>query len=258
MIEFDSGPPPALAELFAQAPDYSPYKEHFWYDWGPVFYRGRLDDSARVLCIASDPGPTERVALRTLVGDAGQRVQGFLTKLGLTRSYTCLNAFIYALFPSHSSQAPQILSDPNQQLWRNQLYTRAKGPNVQAILAFGTNAQMAVDQWDAKGKVPVFKVPHPSSRDPQKLIDDWRAAVVQLRAIVTPDSDGDPSVSNYGATFTEADYTRIPLRDLPFGVPSWFGDDSWGRTGTPRHDNSVSRPAQDDRHTLIWIAPQGA
>ena len=72
MIEFDPGPPSAFAELFAQAPDYAPYKEHFWYDWGPVFYRGRLDDSARVLCIASDPGPTERIALRVLVGETGK------------------------------------------------------------------------------------------------------------------------------------------------------------------------------------------
>jgi uracil-DNA glycosylase len=34
-----------------------------------------LDRSAKVLCIASDPGPTERIVGRTLVGDAGQRVQ---------------------------------------------------------------------------------------------------------------------------------------------------------------------------------------
>src|SRR5712692_6259608 len=136
MIEFDPGPPPEFAQLFAQAPDYGPFKQHFWYDWGPVFYRGRLDGSSRLLCIASDPGPTERVALRTLVGDAGQRVQGFMTKLGLTRSYICLNAFIYALFPSHAANAPQILSDPIQKNWRNELYTKAKGPNVQAIIAF--------------------------------------------------------------------------------------------------------------------------
>src|SRR6266581_586882 len=88
MIEFDPGPSPEFAELFAQAPDYGPYKHHFWGDWGPIFYRGRLDGSARLLCIASDPGATERIAARTLVGNAGQRVQGFLAKLGLTRS-TC-------------------------------------------------------------------------------------------------------------------------------------------------------------------------
>ena len=58
------------------------HRDLFWYDWGPVFYRGRLNGTARLLGIASDPGPTERVVCRTLVGDAGQRVQGFLTSSG--------------------------------------------------------------------------------------------------------------------------------------------------------------------------------
>src|SRR6266705_4263220 len=134
MIEFDPGPPADFATIFSQLPDYSPFKAAFWYDWGPIFYRGRLDGSARVLCIASDPGPTERVANRTLIGDAGQRVQGFLTKLGLTRSYLCLNAFAYALFPSHASEGLKILKDPGQLAWRNSLYDKAKGANIQAII----------------------------------------------------------------------------------------------------------------------------
>src|SRR2546427_9398110 len=122
MPQFDPGPSPAFAKFFAAAPDYAPVREHFWYDWGPVFYRGRTDGSARLLCIASDPGPTERVAGRTLVGDAGQRVQGFLAKLGLTRSYLCFNAFIYPLFPSHGPQAPSVLADPTINAWRNPLF----------------------------------------------------------------------------------------------------------------------------------------
>jgi hypothetical protein len=119
MTEFDPGPPPEIAEIFARVPDYAPFKEHFWYDWGPVFYRGRLDGSARVLCVASDPGPTERVAMRTLVGDAGQRVQGFLAKIGLSRSYLCLNAFALALHPSSFWEGPEILRDEDQMEWRN-------------------------------------------------------------------------------------------------------------------------------------------
>lgn len=114
MVEFDPGPPPAFASLFASVPDHEPHREHFWIDWGPIFYRGRLDGTARILCIASDPGATERIAGRTLVGDAGQRVQGFLTKLGLTRSYLCLNAFAYGMFPSHFFQADEILAEEEQ------------------------------------------------------------------------------------------------------------------------------------------------
>src|SRR5919202_4175735 len=120
-MEFDACPPQEFAEIFARSPNYRPYKEHFWYDWGPIFYRGRLDGSARVLCVASDPGPTERVAMRTLVGDAGQRVQGFLAKLGLTRSYVCLNAFAYALHPSWGWSADELLAEPAAAAWREEL-----------------------------------------------------------------------------------------------------------------------------------------
>jgi hypothetical protein len=75
---------------------------------------------------------------------------------------------------------------------------------------------------------------------------------------VTPDPGGDPTLPNYGASFKETDYARIPPRDLPFGGPSWLGDDSWGRKAKPRHNNSVDRPSPDDKHTLRWIAPKGA
>src|SRR3546814_1553331 len=115
MIEFDKGPLQPFARIFAACPDYGELKRHFWYDWGPIFHRGRTNGSARVLCIASDPGATERIAARTLVGDAGQRVQGFLAKLGLTRSYLLLNAFSYALIPSQASQGDNVLSQRSEE-----------------------------------------------------------------------------------------------------------------------------------------------
>jgi hypothetical protein len=254
--EFDSGPPSQFAALFAQTPDYSPFKTLFWFDWGPVFYRGRLDGSAKVLCIASDPGATERIANRTLVGDAGQRVQGFLKKIGLTRSYVCLNAFAYALIPSKAKDADVVLRASEHVTWRNRLYDLAKGVHVAAIIAFGGEAQQAVNLWTGKGNTPVLSLPHPSSRDPKKLIDAWRASVVQLRPIVPPDADGIPYPPNYGPQFLETDYERIPARDLPFGVPIWFGDDAWLRKKSQNVEHSsVNRPKPDDRHTLIWKAP---
>jgi hypothetical protein len=262
-MEYDPGPPPAVADIFSQLPSYEPFKQHYWFDWGPIFYRGRLDGSARVLCIASDPGPTERIAHRTLVGDAGQRVQGLLTKVGLTRSYLCLNAHAYALFPSAGAAGLTVLADPGLTQWRNNLFGHVKGPNLQAVIAFGQQAQKAVDLWPGIGAVHRFDVPHPSSHDPKALLDAWRVLVTQLRAAVTPDADGTTTGPNYGATFAEADYARIPARDLPFGVPNWLGDDSWGRQAHPAHGDAVSRPGAsgkvtslaDSRHTLIWIAP---
>jgi hypothetical protein len=253
--EFDPGPPPPFDDLFDRLPDYGPFREHFWFDWGPVFYRGRLDGTARLLCVASDPGATERIAARTLVGDAGQRVQGFLSRLGLTRSYLCLNAFAYGLFPSHGFDVDDVLADQDIRDWRNAVFDAARTPSVVAVVAFGRLARQAVDLWPGRAGLPVIEVAHPSSHVAKRLLDEWRAAVEQLRGLVPPDADGDNSGPNYGAKFLERDYAPIPRRDLPFGVPDWLGDDAWGRKATPPQRSSVSRPVPDDRHTLIWRAP---
>ena len=257
MSEFDRGPSAQLARLFDRLPD-PPVTSDFWFDWGPVFYRGRLDGSARVLCVASDPGPTERIAGRSLVGNAGQRVQGLLGKLGLTRSYVCLNAWAHALHPARAQSAEQRLDDPEQLSWRNALYDAATGPALEAVIAFGGMAQAAVALWSGRpAGVPVVEVVHPSSRSEDRLLDEWRAAVAQLREVVTPDDDGDPTLPNYGDDFLERDHAAIPRRDLPFGAPAFLGDDAWVRA-SGRAQNSVRRPSPDDGHTLIWTAPETA
>jgi hypothetical protein len=249
---YDPGPPATIAEILSRAPA-PPDADAFWGDWGPIFYRGRLDGSARLLCIASDPGATERIAGRTLVGNAGQRVQGFLAKLGLTRSYLCLNAFGYALMPARSDDAPALLAHQDQLLWRNELYDAVVSSHLQAIVAFGVNARVAVKLWSSKPALPVIEVPHPTSHDEHALLTQWRAAIEQLRTLVQPDVQ--PTLPNYGDAFAEADYAAIPRADLPFGVPAFLGDDAWARARTPPLHGTVSRPKPDDRHTLIWIAP---
>jgi hypothetical protein len=256
MSEFDHGPPAQLAALFNDVPD-PPVAEDFWFDWGPIFYRGRLDGSARVLCIASDPGPTERIAGRSLVGNAGQRVQGFLSKLGLTRSYVCLNAWAYALHPTRAFPERDRLDDQAQLEWRNAVYDAATGPKLQAVIAFGFMAQAAVALWpDIPNDIEPHEIPHPSNPEEDELLDAWRAAIADLRGIVTPDPDGDNSGPNYGSSFVESDYAPIPRRDLPFGAPAFLGDDSWVRAKPGNAMNSVGRPDPDDEHTLIWQAPE--
>src|SRR5436190_2515967 len=67
-------------------------------EWGPIFHRGRLDGSARVLVLGQDPATHETICRRILVGEAGQRLQGFLAKLGITRSYVLINTFLYSVY----------------------------------------------------------------------------------------------------------------------------------------------------------------
>jgi uracil-DNA glycosylase len=259
MIQFDKGPGAAFAKHFAALPDHDAIKDNFWYDWGPVFYRGRLDGSAKILCVASDPGPTERIAGRNLVGNAGQRVQGFLHKIGLTQSYVLLNGFSYALHPSHLSDGIKLLSQPDLMAWRNKLFTMLKKPKLQAVIAFGAVAQKAVELWDNKGNIPVFETYHPSyhsggAAGEEKMLTDWNRVVTALREIITPDNGAATNVPLYGAKFAETDYAAIPRIDLPYGLPDWFGNDAFFRKNHGM--NSVSRPSPDDRHTLQWKAPK--
>lgn len=253
---FDNGPPAALARHFAAVPAYDPdVHDVFWYDWGPVFYRGRLNGSAKLLGIASDPGPTERIVGRTLVGDAGQRVQGFLSKVGLTSSYVLVNAFPYAVHPGRVDDALPLLEAPDHRAWRNRLLDLITDSRLEVIVAFGGNAQAALHLWDNAPAVPTFEIPHPSSHNVTDLCDRWRAAIPAIREAVTPDLDGDQTGPNYGSSIQETDYAPIPSADLPFGLPTWMGNDHWGRTASPRHNNAVDRSGTDPDHAMVWQAP---
>src|SRR3954453_7930087 len=72
--------------------------DQFRVEWGPLFHRGRLDGSARVLVIGQDPAQHETIVRRILVGGGGRGVAGFLAKLGISRSYVLVNTFLYSVF----------------------------------------------------------------------------------------------------------------------------------------------------------------
>ncbi len=235
----------------------------FWYAFGPVLYRGRLDGSARVLCIASDPGPAECLpfARRTLIGDSGQKTQGFLEKIGLTRSYVLVNAFAVAMRPSQKTKGLKVLNtNAAIRTARHALYDRLlAGGALQAIVAFGDVAHQAYDLWAQSNAnvrtIRCFKLAHPAAVDRDASGHDaaliaWRSAVTELRAIVTTDADGTAAGSNFGDYFTELDYARVPRWDLPSVAPSYIGDDSWGRAANPRHNNCCERPSPDDGVSL--------
>jgi hypothetical protein len=256
-IEFDKGPPIAIARHFAVLPPIAPeHRDLFWYDWGPVFYRGRLNGSTEVIGIASDPGPTERLVGRNLVGDAGQRVQGFLTKLGLTSSYALVNAFPLAVHPSKVSEALPLLSDPDQLTWRNRCYDLITDSRLEAIIAFGGNAQAALRLWDTAPEFPTFQIPHPSHTTAPTSPPSGppRSRPPAPRSPQTP-AETKPAPTTEPA-LPKPTTPEIPHADLPYGQPIWIGDDHWGRTDSPRHNNTVKRSAADPDHTMTWQAPK--
>jgi len=224
VLEWDPGPPPAFATHFENHPDYNQWKTRFRMAWGPIFYRGRLDGTAKVLVIGEDPTAVEHVARRILVGSAGQRVQGLLKKLGLTQSYVMVNTFLYGLKGQIDPRAKQISSSPSIKNWRNDLLDMLATPRIEAVLAFGAGAHQVVGVWPHRNDFFVAKLTHPSARDHKALLQNWNQWFPQLRQRVTADAGGSPSNKAYGTHFKSGDLAPIPSRDLAFGAPSWLGD----------------------------------
>ncbi len=232
------------------APDEAiyPYRA-FRTEWGPIFHRGRLDGTARVLCIGQDPAEHEAVVRRILVGTAGHRAQGFLAKLGITRSYVLVNTFLYSVYGQRGGT--EHIGDPKIAQYRNQwIAALLSTASIEAVVAFGGLSDQAwqrfvTDPANARWKSVTYQhVPHPTAPEGaggtpaqiksaiRALLSKWNSAIQSLRpAIAHPDTPG-PFVP-YGTAFLRQELPSIPAFDLPAGSPAWMqGASGWAkRTG---------------------------
>jgi uracil-DNA glycosylase len=266
-VKFDAGYRRPYASLVHDYPGEEVYPpDSFRTEWGPIFHRGRLDGSARVLVIGQDPATQETICRRILVGEAGQRMQGLLAKLGITRSYVLVNAFLYSVYGQGGGN--RHIDDEGISAYRNRWLDTLAGNNaLQAILTLGHLADRAYEAWKstpagaacgaAYANVIHPTYPESASRSGsitkaeamQRLCDSWNAAVTLLQPVVSPDEDL-PSVP-YGATIAKEDLAPIPAEDLPAGLPAWMRSlDAWtSRTGAD---------AQLKRATISVVVPRAA
>ncbi|MFZ0545124.1 MAG: uracil-DNA glycosylase family protein [Candidatus Promineifilaceae bacterium] len=244
-LTHDSGPPLAWNQFFADAPiDY--YINHpasrFRLDFGPVYYRGRLDGSARVLVVGQDPSTNELLAHRVFIGRSGQRVQRVLQKLGVTRSYVMLNTFLFSVFGQFDTELRNISNEPTIENYRNAFLDHLVAENsIEAVISFGVGARHATDRWPNNTNLPIFNATHPAASDAQ-VIANWNQLLPNMQAVVTADDDGVVDPTPFGPTLTDADLIPIPSFDLPFGVPNWQGKNGGHST---RNGNKE----------IIWSAP---
>lgn len=243
--QHDPGPNCAWERLFQTAPQdaYINFPQHpFHTRFGPVFYRGRLDGTARVLVIGQDPSTDEILAERVFVGQAGQIAQNFLTRLGLTRSYLMFNTFLFGV--QSTSLTPATVTDANIMAYRNKLFDRAAATNtLTAIIAFGTHANTSATNWPGRGSLPIVHLTHPTA--PSGVAANWNSHFAAAHGAIAPDSDGHVDSTPYSTTATMPN-TDIPRRDLPFGLPSWHG------TGGTTRSQRVSGNFESQ---ITWTAP---
>ena len=75
------------------------------------------------------------------------------------------------------------LPEEDQTTWRNAVFDLAKTLQVQAVVAFGSNARLAARGWTGRGDLPLVEVHHPSFPDEDALLEGWRNAVIQASSI---------------------------------------------------------------------------
>jgi uracil-DNA glycosylase len=212
----------------------------FRVEWGPIFHRGRLDGSARVLVLGQDPAQHEAMVRRVLVGTAGRRLQGFLGKLGIESSYVMTNAFLYSVYGQQAGA--RHLADEGIAAYRNAwLDALTAGNPIEAVVTLGSLADRAFRQWRKTAPGRLFggayrHVLHPTYPDSaaargtpfaqamRRMLADWNEALDALApAIGHPDVVRPPS--RYGSTLEPADLGVIPELDLPPGLPAWMRSD---------------------------------
>jgi uracil-DNA glycosylase len=230
-----------LCEEYPDDTIYTP--KHFRTEWGPIFHRGRLDSSARVLVIGQDPAENETIVRRILVGEAGRRTQGFLAKLGIDRSYVLINTFLYSIYATVESTHAL---DPAIAGYRNRwLDALAVNTNLEAVVALGILAEEAWKNWKSTPQgssvnIPFTKIIHPTwpesssngnkqkrQQNKRKMLQDWNRALQLLKpAVAHPDVPG--QLVLYGSDFSETERPPIPAFDLPAGIPVWMREeDNW-------------------------------
>ena len=235
--------------LCAEYPEADVYPtSQFRVEWGPIFHRGRLDGSARMVVIGQDPAQHETIVRRVLVGEAGRRLQGFLAKLGITQSYSIVNTFLYSVYGSVKAQTqknPALVGYRNR--WLDSLLV---GSKVEGVVALGTSANDAWQMWKATPRGQAFSgafapIIHPtqpessSKNDKTKLAaatkkmpQNWNVGLQTLAPAIRHPDASTPLV-DYGDTWADGDRQPIPERDMPAGLPAWMHEnDGWAaRTG---------------------------
>jgi uracil-DNA glycosylase len=265
MSNFDPGyyqePFLTLCNEYPQSNSYNP--SQFRVEWGPIFHRGRLDGSARILIIGQDPAQHETIIRRILVGEAGRRTQGFLGKLGITHSYVMINCFLYSAYGSPKAKTrrdPQLVDYRNR--WLDALLL---GKNVEAVVALGSYANEAWQMWKTTPNGNAFQVSYSAITHPtypesyskgnheklveatKKMLSNWNIALQLLKTVIIHPDEQTPLIL-YGDSFSENDKSEIPEKDFPPGLPDWMRqNDGWA--------NRVGKTPKEKRANITLTVP---
>ena len=257
--DYDPGPATTSGwpELFAVTPNYRGLgvavlgREAFRWHFGPMFYRGRLDGSARVLLIGQEGAQDESLSHRSFTGGTGARMQHVLSYLGINHSYLFLNTFVYPIFGQYNQKLRGLAQHPVSPIvtHRHQLFDKVAAGDLRLVIAVGTAAKESVATWiashgghadpanlhlatcgDPLSGVRFIGVLHPggisASGGAAAIKADFARATNQIRTWIDGDAGWLPADPDAGRDLTKPfAYSSDPgpYADFPFGTTPRLG-----------------------------------
>jgi uracil-DNA glycosylase len=273
LTEFDAGPDPAWADLFASTPNYRGLGlafsgDRFRWQFGPMFYRGRTaPGTAKVLVIGQEGAQDECLSHRAFTGGTGARLQYVLDHLGITRSYLFLNTFVYPINGQYVGGFPALAQDPHSPIANHRgriLDLAATTQDLRLVIAVGRAAKESCVTWlqahgghgdpeklqQANGGViraglRLVGVPHPGGAaqpdgDIAAIVAGFKAAVTQIEGWAHADPGWlpvDPGAVRSSAASYRYRSAASPFADFPFGTTWRLGN---GGTSSNRRDEQTS------------------
>src|SRR5919197_3311573 len=268
--EHDPGPPAAggWAALVAETPNYRGLgravlgREAFRRHHGPMFYRGRLDGSARVVLVGQEGAQDESLSHRSFTGGTGARMQHLLRHLGLDRSYLFLNSFVFPIFGQYTDDLRPLAQDPRSPIVqpRTRILDKAVlDGDARLVVAVGRAAKESIATWvrahggsadpehldsagggSLPGSLRLVGVLHPGSASggsTSAIKADFQRAGNLVRGWVAADAGwlpADPGVQRDLSAAYQYRSAAIPFRDFPFGTCPRLGR---GGTSSNRSDD---------------------
>src|SRR5262245_30104550 len=248
--EHDPGPSAASgwAQLFAETPNYRGLgravldRNAFRWHHGPMFFRGRLDGSAKVVVVGQEGAQDESLSHRSFTGGTGARLQWLLMFLGIDRSYLFLNTFVYPIFGQYTPELRPLAQDLRSPIaiHRNRIFDKAVvDGDVRLVIAVGLAAKEAVCTWIGA---------HGGTAQPERLHAASLGSLpsrVRAVGVMHPGS----VASGVWTAESEADFARAVrhVRDWLAADPGWLpGDDGVpGDLAAPFPYRSLAVPYRD-------------
>src|SRR6266542_3273230 len=226
-----------------------------------MFFRGRLDGSARVVVVGQEGAQDESLSHRSFTGGTGARMQHLLRHLGLDRSYLFLNSFVYPIFGQYTDDLRPLAQDPRSPIasHRNRILDKAVvDGDGRLVIAVGRAAKESIATWvkahggsadpdqleDATlgslpGRLHLVGVLHPGSvsgGSTDAIKADFQRACNLVKGWLAADPGwlpADPGVPRDLGSPYQYLSAALPYRDFPFGTCPRLGR---GGTSSNRTD----------------------